>query len=214
VIRVLLVDDDPLVRTGLRMILQASGEIEVVGEAEDGDEVVPAVQAHRPDVVLMDVRMRRMNGLEATIAARSLSHPPQVIVLTSFDVDLHVLRALEAGASGFLLKDSSPQEITAGVVAVARGDAVLSPRVTKFVVEHVADSREGHETTAARAALAGLTGREQEIAENVAQGLSNADIGRRLFCSEATVKTHLSRAMAKLDVSNRVQLALLVERAR
>lgn len=212
--RVLLVDDDALVRTGLRLILSSSPEIEVVAQAGDGSEAVPATLAHRPDVVLMDLHMPGMDGLDATVALRALPQPPAVLVLTGFDADLHVLRALEAGANGFLLKDAAPQEIIAGVLAVARGDAVLAPRVTRFLVDHVRDTRTGHEASGARASLALLTDREREIAELVAQGLSNAQIGERLFVSEATVKTHLSRGMTKLDLTNRVQLALLVERSR
>ena len=212
--RVLLVDDDALVRTGLRMILQSAPEIEVVAEASDGAEAVPAVQAHRPDVVLMDLRMARLDGIGATAAVRALPDPPAVVVLTSFDADDNVLRALEAGASGFLLKDAAPREIVAGVRAVAGGDAVLAPRVARFVVAHVAASRAGGETSAARAALALLTDRERDVAGLVAQGLSNADIAQRVYVSEATVKTHLGRVMTKLGLANRVQVALLVERAR
>ncbi|WP_348525100.1 response regulator [Luteimicrobium album] len=214
VTRVLLVDDDPLVRTGLRMILQSDPEIEVVAEASDGSEAVPAVQAHRPDVVLMDLRMARLDGIAATAAVRALPDPPAVVVLTSFDADENVLRALEAGASGFLLKDAAPREIVDGVRAVADGDAVLAPRVARFVVAHVATSRVGEETVAARHALAQLTDRERDIAGLVAEGLSNADIAQRVYVSEATVKTHLGRVMTKLGLANRVQVALLVERAR
>lgn len=214
VTRVLLVDDDPLVRTGLRMILQSAPEIEVAAEASDGSEAVPAVQAHRPDVVLMDLRMPGLDGIAATAAVRRLPEPPAVVVLTSFDADENVLRALEAGASGFLLKDAAPREIVDGVRAVAGGDAVLAPRVARFVVSHVASSRAGEEAFTARHALALLTERERDIAGLVAEGLSNAEIAQRVYVSEATVKTHLGRVMTKLGLANRVQVALLVERAR
>ncbi|WP_448059464.1 response regulator [Cellulomonas hominis] len=212
-IRVLLVDDDALVRGALTMILSRSEGIEVVGEASDGDEAVPAVQAHHPDVVLMDLRMGRVQGVEATAALQRLAQPPAVLVLTSFDADADVLAALEAGARGFLLKDSAPQEIAAAVRSVAEGDAVLSPRVARYVVSMVATNPHTQDRRDALARLAVLTEREQEIATHVARGLSNADIGRELYLSEGTVKTHVSHAMAKLGIESRVLLALLVQRA-
>lgn len=212
--RVLLVDDDALVRTGLRLILRSNPEIEVVAEVDDGDRAVPAALAHHPDVVLMDLHMPRLDGLAATVELLRLPTPPAVLVLTSFDADHHVLRALDAGAGGFLLKDAAPQEIIDGVLAVARGDAVLSPRVTRFVVDQLRGAQAGQGTLDARQRLASLTDRERDVAVLVAQGLSNAEIGQRLFLGETTVKTHLGRVSAKLGAANRVQVALLVERAR
>lgn len=214
VIRVLLVDDDALVRTGLRLILSSNPGIEVVAEATDGDEAVPAFLAHRPDVVLMDLRMARVQGIEATRALRALPDPPVVLVLTSFESDTDVLGALESGAGGFLLKDASPTELIGGVLAVADGESVLAPRVVRYVVSRVAQGQVTSEQQRARALLGLLTEREREIAQGVAEGLSNAQIGERLYCAEATVKTHLSRTMTKLDLPNRVAVAIAVERAR
>lgn len=210
--RVLIVDDDALVRQLLGTILCAQG-IEVVGEAADGDEVVPAVQAHRPDVVLMDLRMARTQGVEATVAVRRLPDPPAVLVLTSFDTDDSVLRAIRAGARGFLPKDASPTDIVAAVRDVAAGGGALAPRVARFVVDQMADDVDARQRTDARGLLAALTERELEIAQAVGAGLTNAEVAAKAFCSEATVKTHLGRAMGKLGLDNRVQLALVVERA-
>jgi DNA-binding NarL/FixJ family response regulator len=214
VIRALLVDDDAMVRTGLNLMLTASRQIEVVAEVSDGDEVVSAVLAHRPDVVLMDLRMTRMNGIDATAAVCALQPAPAVLVLTSFESGPDVLRALEAGAQGFLLKDASPTEMIAGVLSVAQGDSVLAPRAARHVVSHVAAGAVSSEQHLARQQLALLTDREREIALTLPEGLGNAEIAARLYCSEATVKTHLGRAMTKLGLDNRVQLAIIAERAR
>ncbi|TDE95068.1 response regulator transcription factor [Occultella glacieicola] len=211
--RVLLVDDDALVRTGLRLILDSAADVEVVGEAGDGDEVITAVQAHAPDVILMDLRMARVDGIAATAAARALPNPPHVIVLTTWDVDDAVMRSLAAGAAGFLLKSAPPLDIIRAVRDVMAGDAVLSPRSTRQVLDHLSRDTAGAERQRAAEAMATLTAREGDVAIAVGHGLSNAEIARRLFVSEATVKTHLSAAQAKLGARNRVDVAVMAERA-
>ena len=209
----LLVDDDALVRAGLRMILSSADDLEVVGEAGDGSEAVDAVRAHRPDVVLMDIRMPGVDGLAATARVTALRDAPKVVVLTTFGLDDYVFRALEAGASGFLLKDTPPRELIAAVRVVAAGDAMLSPSVTRTLIGHVAGAGDGGRRDAAVARLAALTDREREVLVAVGRGLSNAEIGRALFLSEATVKTHVSRLLLKLDCTNRVQVAILAHDA-
>lgn len=211
--RILLVDDDPLVRSGLRLLLTSDAGLEVVGEAGDGDEVVGAVQRHAPDVVLMDLRMERMDGIEATRAVRRLTRPPHIIALTTWDVDDAVLRSLDAGAASFLLKSASPAEIIGAIRAVMAGDAVLSPRSTRQVLDHYARNHDPGGRRVAQEAMAGLTDRERDVVLGVGHGLSNAEIAGRLFVSEATVKTHLGSLQAKLDVRGRVQVAVLAERA-
>lgn len=211
--RVLLVDDDPLVRSGLRLILTSDGDIDVVGEAGDGDEAVAATQAHGPDVVLMDLRMPRMDGIAATGAVRALPGPPHVIALTTWDVDDAVLRSIQAGAVGFLLKSASPAEIKGAVRAVMAGDAVLSPRSTRQVLDHLARDAGDVERRAAAESMAVLSPREREVLVGVGRGHTNAEIGRRLFVSEATVKTQVAAALAKLGLRNRVEAAVLAERA-
>jgi DNA-binding NarL/FixJ family response regulator len=212
-IRVLVVDDDALVRAGLSMMLAGTEDIRIVAEAADGTEVMPAVDAHAPDVVLMDIRMPRMDGLAATEQLRARADAPQVIVLTTFDADDQVLRALRAGASGFLLKDTPPAEIVRAVRLVAAGEAMLSPTVTRRLLEHVADG--GFDTRRARARelLDRLTEREREVAIAIGQGKSNAEIGTELYMSVATVKAHVSRLLTKLELNNRVQIALLAHDA-
>ena len=211
--RVLLVDDDAMVRTGLRLILQSADDIEVVAEASDGDEVVPAVHAHHPDVVLMDLRMARMDGVAATQEVRALPEPPQVVVLTSWDVDDAVLRSLVAGAAGFLLKSAGPTDIVGAVRAVAAGDAVLSPQSTRRVLDHIAQDSCDAERRRAEELTVLLSDRERDVTVAVGNGLGNAEIARRLYVSEATVKTHLAAAQAKLGARNRVEVAVLAERA-
>jgi DNA-binding NarL/FixJ family response regulator len=211
-IRVVLVDDEQLVRSGLRMILESAGDIEVVGEAADGGGAVELVRRHRPDVALMDIRMPEMDGLAATRALTALPDPPRVIMLTTFELDEYVHTALEHGAVGFLLKDTPPRDLIQAVRTVAEGNAMLAPTVTRRLIAEFA-SRNSAKAVAARRRLDTLTGREREVVVAVAQGLSNAQIGRRLFMSEATVKAHVSRVLAKLGMGNRVQAAILVHDA-
>jgi DNA-binding NarL/FixJ family response regulator len=212
-VRVLLVDDDALVRAGLRLILSAADDVEVVGEAGDGTDAVAAVREHRPDVVLMDIRMPKMDGITATAALRHLPQPPQVIVLTTFQADAHVLSALRAGASGFLVKDTPPEEIINAVRVVASGDAIISPSVTRTLLTHFGDVDASDRHRAAAQRLATLTERELEVATAIGTGASNAEVAASLYMSEATVKAHVSRLLTKLDASNRVQIALAVHDA-
>jgi len=210
-VRVLIVDDDALVRGALRMMLSGSDGIEVVGEAGDGDEVTAALAEHRPDVVLMDIRMPRLDGISATAALRRRPDPPSVIVLTTFDADENVLRALRAGASGFLLKDTPPARIVEAVQRVAAGEEILSPTVLRrFLARFAAD---GGSADRARADFAKLTEREADVVLAVARGRTNQEIADELYLSVATVKTHISHAMTKLDLANRTQLALLAHDA-
>ncbi|WP_220447967.1 response regulator [Nonomuraea diastatica] len=209
-IRLLIVDDDAMVRAGLSMILGGSGDIEIVGEAGDGSEVPPMVAEHRPDVVLMDIRMPGVDGLTATEALRRTSAPPEVVVLTTFHADAQVLRALRAGAAGFLLKDIAPGDLVQAIRKVAEGEPILSPAVTRQLITHVADGGADERTERARRLLGRLSERERQVATAVGQGKSNADIGRELFMSVPTVKAHVSRVLTKLDLNNRVQIALLV----
>ncbi|MEU8748902.1 response regulator transcription factor [Streptomyces chartreusis] len=208
-IRLLLVDDDPLVRAGLSFMLGGADDIEIVGEASDGSEVEALVDRTRPDVVLMDIRMPSVDGLTATERLRGRKDAPQVVLLTTFHADDQVLRALRAGAAGFVLKDTPPAEIVAAVRRVAAGDPVLSPTVTRQLMDHAAGSAADTRRTRARGRLSALNDREREVAVAVGRGLSNADIATELFMSVATVKTHVSRVLAKLDLNNRVQIALL-----
>jgi DNA-binding NarL/FixJ family response regulator len=213
-IRVLVVDDDPLVRSGLRMMLEGGDRVSVVGEAGDGSEVLAAVDRHRPDVVLMDLRMPGVDGLAATELLRAQPSPPEVLVLTTFDADEHVLRALRAGAGGFLVKDTPPAEIVRAIELVAAGDGMLSPAVTRRLIAHVAGDPDTHaRRDGARTRLATLSDREREVAVAVGEGKANAEIAAELFMSVATVKAHVSRLLAKLEVDNRVQIALLVQDA-
>ena len=207
----LLVDDDALVRSGLRMMLAGAPQIEVVGEADDGRGVLGAVDKHRPDVVMMDIRMPQLDGIEATRLLRAQPSPPEVIVLTTFDADELVLRALRAGAAGFLLKDTPPPEIVRAIEHVHAGEGTLSPTITRRLISLVAD--DGGRREAARVKLASLSAREREVADLVGQGCSNADIASKLHMSVATVKAHVSRLLVKLEVENRVQVALLVQDA-
>ena len=207
-LRVLLADDDALVRAGLRTILSAAGDLRVVGEADDGTAAVTAVREHRPDVVLMDIRMPRQNGIAATQAITALDNAPRVIVLTTFHLDEYVFGALQAGASGFLLKDTPPADIIRAVRLVAGGEAMLSPSATRALIDRFGADPEASRRTAAEQALKALTGREREVAAEVARGHSNADIAAHLYMSEATVKAHLSRVLTKLGAANRVQVAI------
>ncbi|MEO2098723.1 response regulator [Brachybacterium paraconglomeratum] len=210
--RVGLIDDDSLVRAGLAMILGADPGIEVVGQGADGSEAVPLVQKHRPDVLLMDVRMPTLDGIAATKAVTALTGAPKIIMLTTFDMDEYVFQALEAGASGFLLKDTPPQDLARAVHVVAGGEAMLSPTVTRRMLSHFSDANPGSRQER-HPGLDQLTERETEVLGAVGAGLSNAQIGMRLFMSEATVKAHVSKIFAKLDCTNRVQIAIIAHEA-
>jgi DNA-binding NarL/FixJ family response regulator len=211
--RVVIADDQALVRAGFRMILTADG-IDVVGEASDGFEAVDAVRRTRPDVVLMDIRMPQLDGLEATrriLADPALaagSSPPRVIILTTFDLDRYVYDALTSGAAGFLLKNVTPEHLAAAVRLVRTGDALLAPTITRRLVERF--TRGGEQTTArtARRDLSPLTSREIEVLELMARGLSNTELAERFQVSQATVKTHVARILTKLQVHNRVQAVI------
>jgi DNA-binding NarL/FixJ family response regulator len=213
VTRVLVVDDEALVRAGLRMILESDDGLVVVGEAEDGADVVSAVDRTRPDVVLMDIRMPRLDGLAATAALQALDAPPAVIVLTTFDLDDYVFRALQAGAAGFLLKDTPPRELIQAVRVVASGESMLSPTVTRRLIAHFATDPRAERRQQAMERIDTLTPRELEVLVEVGRGASNAEIGTALFMSEATVKAHVSRVLVKLDRTNRVQAAILAHDA-
>ncbi|MFB8209030.1 response regulator [Streptomyces sp. NPDC056010] len=205
--RVLIADDQTLVRTGFRLILGADG-IEVVAEAVNGAEAVDAVRRTRPDVVLMDVRMPEMDGLEATRRILTgASGQPRVIILTTFDLDRYVYAALSAGASGFLLKDVTPEQLTAAVRTVRTGDALLAPAITRRLVERF--TRRGGDTAALHRDLAALTPRELEVLGLLARGLSNAELAARLHLAETTVKTHVARILAKLGLRDRVQAVIV-----
>ncbi|MER6345894.1 response regulator transcription factor [Streptomyces sp. NPDC001595] len=208
-IRLLLVDDDPLVRAGLTFMLGGADDIEIVGEAADGGEAEAMVGRTRPDVVLMDIRMPAVDGLTATERLRARPDAPQVVVLTTFHADEQVLRALRAGAAGFVLKDTPPADILDAVRRVAAGDPVLSPAVTRQLMAHAAGTAADARRARARARIAVLGEREREVAVAVGHGLPNAEIAARLFMSVPTVKAHVSRILAKLDLGNRVQIALL-----
>ena len=212
-IRVLIVDDDALVRAGLAMLLAGAEGIEVVGEAADGSHVAHSVAEHAPDIVLMDIRMPGMDGLAATELVRAQSEAPEVIVLTTFEADDDVLRALRAGASGFLLKDTPPADIVRAVRTVAAGEPMLSPTITRRLIGHVRDSEGDDRKRHAREQLDRLTEREREVAVALGQGKPNAEISRELYMSVATVKAHVSRVLEKLELNNRVQVALLAHDA-
>ena len=212
-VKVLLVDDDALVRAGLRVILSSAHDINVVAEAADGHGAIAAVEQHRPDVVLMDIRMPHMDGISATTVLRRLVVPPHVIVLTTFQADEQVVAALRAGASGFLVKDTPPSDIITAVRLVAAGDAIVSPSVTRTLLSHFGNTETAARHRVAAERLSGLTEREREVATAVGAGSSNAEIAAALFMSESTVKAHVSRALSNLGLSNRVQLAILVHDA-
>ena len=213
-IRVLLVDDDALVRRGLRIMLSAATSVEVVAEVGDGREVLAAVDLHRPDVILMDIRMPQLDGIAATRLVVAQPDPPAVLVLTTFDADELVLRALQAGAAGFLLKDTQPAEIVRAIELVHAGDGMLSPGVTRRLISLVAgDSDAGARAEQARERLATLSPRERDVAFAIGLGQGNAEIAATLHLSIATVKGHVSRLLDKLEVDNRVQIALLVQSA-
>ena len=212
-VRVLLVDDEELVRFGLRTVLEAAGDFEVVGEAGDGEAAIRAAHELRPDVVLMDIRMPVLDGLSATRRILALPHPPQVAVLTTFHVDEYVYAALAAGAAGFLLKDTPPREIAAAVRAVADGTASLSPAVTATLIESYVGRKAVPRRVEALRRVESLSDREREVLVLLGSGESNAELAKRLFVSEATVKTYVSRLLTKLDLTNRTQAAILAHEA-
>ncbi|MGC5014928.1 response regulator [Streptosporangium sp. DT93] len=212
-VTVLIADDDPLVRAGLAMMLGGAPDLRIVAQAGDGREAIALAGLHGPDVVLMDIRMPVMDGLAATQALRARPGGPEVIVMTTFDADDHVVRALRAGAAGYLLKDTPPAEIVAAVRQVALGNPVLSPSVTRRLIARVAGADGDERRTRARERLARLADREREVAFAVGRGMSNAEIGALLHLTLATVKTHVSSVLTKLDLNNRVQIALLVHDA-
>jgi DNA-binding NarL/FixJ family response regulator len=209
-IRVFLVDDQELVRAGFRMVVESQPDMEVVGEAGDGREALQKVAATRVDVVLMDVRMPRMDGVEATRHLRATADAPRVVVLTTFDLDEYVFAAVRAGASGFLLKDAQPTELLSGIRAVYSGDAVVAPSATRRLLARFASHLPDGTTTDSdtHTAWRALTDREREVLLEVARGHSNAEIAATLFLSEATVKTHVGRILGKLGLRDRVQLVV------
>jgi DNA-binding NarL/FixJ family response regulator len=205
-IRVALVDDQALLRAGFRALVDAEDDMTVVAEASGGGEAVEVVHLHRPDVVLMDIRMPGGDGLEATRRILSSQEGVRVVILTTFDLDEYVFEAVRIGASGFLVKDTEPAELLAGIRAVAAGDALLSPGVTRRLIGEFADRSR---PSADPAALDALTDREREVVGLVGEGLNNEEIGARLFMSPATAKTHVSRAMTKLHARDRAQLVVI-----
>ena len=212
-IRVLLVDDDPLVRSGLRLMLEASADLLVVGDVGSGEESVPAVLAHRPDVVLMDYRMGALDGIAAMAELRRLDRPPRVVLLTTFDLDDLPVQAVRAGADGFLLKTASPDQIAQAVRAAAAGHAPMSPAAARHVLAHVRGDAADHRRAEAVQRVEVLSDREREVCVLMAGGATTASAAAALYLSESTVKTHLRSAEAKLGVGSRAELAILVDRA-
>ncbi|MGZ4388050.1 MAG: response regulator [Gaiellaceae bacterium] len=209
-IKVLIADDQALVRAGFRMILDAEGDVEVVGEATDGREAVAEARRTSPDVVLMDIRMPEQDGIEATrqlLGGSDGEGGPRILILTTFDLDEYVYEALRAGASGFLLKDTPPEQLVAAIRVVAAGEALLDPSVTKRVIEEYVGKHRAQRPEPR--GLSELTAREHEVLMLVARGLSNAEIARELFVSETTVKTHVARVLMKLGLRDRVQAVVL-----
>lgn len=213
-IRVIVADDEQLVRAALVKMVNSRPDMEVVAEAANGPQAVRCAQTQRSDVVLMDVQMPGGDGIAATAQLRKLAQPPQVLVLTTFDLDDYVLAALEAGAAGFLLKDTDPERLFHAIRAVAAGEGMLAPTVTRRLIERTRERAVAARSNAAVARLELLTAREAEVLDAVAQGMSNDGIAQHLFLSEGTVKTHVSRILAKLGLENRVQAALLFRDSR
>jgi DNA-binding NarL/FixJ family response regulator len=213
-IRILLVDDQALVRAGFRMILDAEPEMEVVGEASDGREAVDQALALSPDVVLMDIRMPELDGLEATrriLSGSTNGDAPKILMLTTFDLDEYVYEALRAGASGFLLKDTPPEQLVGAIHVIADGEALLSPSITRRVIAEFVKGGGRKQTQFPR--LQELTAREREVLKLIARGFSNAEIAKELFVSETTVKTHVARILMKLQLRDRVQAVVLAYEA-
>jgi len=213
-IRVLIVDDDPLVRAGLVMMLGGTDQVEVAGEASDGSEVLAAVDRHRPDVVLLDLRMPKVDGLETMSLLRTQPSPPRILVLTTFDTDDQVLRALRAGAAGFLVKDTPPADIVRAIELVAAGESMLSPTVTRRLIERLAGEADSDaQQRRAVERLGSLSERDRQIAREIGAGKPNAAIAEELHLSVATIKSHVSSMLAELGFENRVQIALMVQDA-
>jgi DNA-binding NarL/FixJ family response regulator len=212
-VKVLIVDDDALVRSALMLMLGGRADLTIVGEAADGEQAVAAARDLQPDVVLMDIRMPRIDGIEATRRLVASPGAPRVIVLTTFDTDEHVFSAIAAGAEGFLVKDTSPSDLIDAIKTVAAGESMLSPSVTTTLVAHVRGARSTSPAGESLARLALLTDREREVAIAIGRGLSNADIAAELFMSVATVKAHVTRVFDKLGTTNRVQVAISVHDA-
>jgi DNA-binding NarL/FixJ family response regulator len=215
VIRILLVDDQALVRAGFRMILDAEPEMEVVGEASDGREAVDQVRELRPDVVLMDIRMPELDGLEAArriLSGTTEAGAPKILMLTTFDLDEYVYEALRAGASGFLLKDTPPEQLVSAIHVISEGEALLSPSITRRVISEFVKGT-GPKPQAQFPRLQDLTARELEVMKAISRGLSNAEIAKELFVSETTVKTHVARILMKLGLRDRVQAVVLAYEA-
>ena len=219
-IRVALIDDQQLVRAGFRMVIDSQPDLSVVAEAGDGIEALRVLEREPADIVLMDVRMPRLDGLAATAQLTACDSGARVIILTTFDLDEYVLEAIAAGASGFLLKDAPPDELLTAIRTVHSGDAVIAPSSTKRLLEHLASvlpapgtGQDGQDGGAAAAAVASLTGREREVLELMARGRSNTEIGQDLFVAEATVKTHVGRVLAKLGARDRVQAVVVAYEA-
>lgn len=212
-IRLVIVDDDPLVRSALGLMVGGQADIEVIGEAPDGRAGIDLCRREQPDVVLMDIRMPVLNGLEATKELHSWPTPPRVIVLTTFDADDYVVGAVAAGADGFVLKDTAPAEIVTAIRKVAGGEPMLSPSATSSLIRQVRQAPADDRASQAQQALKSLTERELEVATAVGRGLSNAEIGRELYLSVPTVKAHVSRVFDKLRATNRVQIAMVVHDA-
>lgn len=210
-IRILLVDDDALVRAGLSMMLDGADGLVIVGEAGDGDQVPAAVARHRPDVVLMDLRMPRVDGITATRRLRAAPLPPEVIVLTTFDADENVLGALRAGASGFLLKDAPPADIAEAIRRVVAGDPILSPAVTRRLMRRAVAAENTRERAAGQ--LAALSPRELDVVRAIGEGQTNAEIAASLLMSVPTVKAHVTHILTKAGLANRTQIALLAHDA-
>lgn len=210
---VLVVDDDAMVRAGLSMVLSADPTVTIVAEASSAAEAVAAATRHRPDVVLMDLQMPEMDGVEATRRIHAAVPSSAILMLTTFHLDTHVLDALRAGASGYLLKDVAPQELCHAIHLAAAGESAFSATITRQLVARQTQADSGNDSSTAERALTVLTDRERTVAEAVAEGASNATIAKALFMSEGTVKTHISRALTKTGLDNRVQLAILVFQA-
>ncbi|MGO2518649.1 MAG: response regulator [Microbacterium sp.] len=213
-IRTLLVDDQALIRVGFRLVLEAEPDIVVVAEAADGDAAVALAASLSPDVILMDVRMPGKDGIAATEAIVQARPDTRVLVLTTFDLDEYAFGAIRAGASGFLLKDAQRHELTAAVRAVYRGDAILSPRVTRRLLEHVGPGLKAPATQASPELTALLTDRERDVFKAIGRGLTNAEIAQELYLSESTVKTHVGRVLMKLDARDRIQIVILAHQLR